>query len=131
MKKAKSSGFMPILYGIGTMLITTLVLSIPGAALVTGGMVNQRALSVLAVIITALGGFFGGWTASKKAQKSPLPMAVISAALYLLLVFIVRGLLFGGVAEKPLWIILAAMIAAVAGGIVGTGKKQRVKHRVR
>lgn len=130
MKKAKSGNLESVIYGAGTIMIAALLLTIPATFLIMGGVLPQNAMMLLGLIVTAIASFSGGCIAAKKAVKSPLPMALVSAGIYLLAGFVVRGLLFGGVAEQPWWVILVAVVAAIAGSMAAAGKKQRVKHRI-
>lgn len=130
MKKSKSGNMESIVYGTGTIMIAALVLAIPATFLIMGSVLPQSVMMILGLIITGIASFSGGWVAAKKAAKSPLPMALLSVGIYLLIVFVVRGLLFGGVAEQPWWVVLVAVVAAVTGSMTATGKKQRVKHRI-
>ena len=130
MKKSKSGNPEAIVYGTGTILITALILLIPATFLVTGGILPQSAIKILGLLITGIANFLGGWVTEKKATSSPLPMALISTGIYLLVGFILRGFLFNGVAEQPWWVIITAMIAAMIGTLTAAGKKQRVKRRI-
>ena len=130
MKKAKSGNLESIVYGFGTTMIAALLLTVPGTALIMGGVLSQNAMMILGILITAVSCFLGGWVSSKKAVKAPLPMAMGSIGLYLLTGFVIRGILFEGVAAKPWIIILSAVIPAIVGSMTAAGKKQRVKHRI-
>lgn len=130
MKKAKSGNLESVVFGAGAIMIAALLLGIPATFLLMKGIIPQRAMRISGLIITAAASFLGGWLAARKAVKSPLPMALVSAGIYLLMGFVARGLLFGGVAEQPYWVILAAVISAIAGSMTAAGRKQRVKHRI-
>ena len=120
----------PLFYGIGTIFISAMLLCIPISALILSGAIPQSGLGIFAGMITAVCCFLGGYVAAKRAGKMPLPVALLAAGLYLLIGFILRGLIFGGVGSRPWIMVIVAAVAAVIGSMAAAGKKTKVKHRV-
>jgi FtsH-binding integral membrane protein len=117
-----------LLWGVAGMLLVSLGVGALIAALVESGMFRAGVLPAASWGITLIAGLFGGLITAKSAGKLRLPLALAAVLCYLLLIFILRGLIFRTVGETP-WII---PIWAAAGGVIGAllassggGKRRR------
>jgi FtsH-binding integral membrane protein len=117
-----------LLWGVVGMLLMSLGVGALIAALVESGMFRGGVLPAASWGITLVSGLFGGLITAKAAGKLRLPLALAAVLCYLLLIFILRGLIFRTVGETP-WII---PIWAAAGGVIGAllassggGKRRR------
>lgn len=98
------------------------------AAVYGGGLLSLDKMPLSAVIITFLSCLLGGFWVSGKAEKMPLPNALISAAAYLLLVFVLRGLVFRSVGERALFVIISGMIGSLLGTVASAGRAGRKRR---
>lgn len=128
--KWNSGGLKAVLMGTGATLGLSMALTALTAALLGGGILPEN-LIVPACVITALAALAGGMTAAGNAGSLKLPMALASGAVYLLIVFVLRGLLYGSVGERPWLMPLMAMVGALAGGLLSAGRKKKPAGRVR
>jgi FtsH-binding integral membrane protein len=117
-----------LLWGVAGMLLASLGLGAVIAALVESGMFHASVLPAASWGITLVSGIFGGLITAKSAGKLRLPLALAAVLCYLLLIFILRGLIFRTVGETP-WMI---PVWTAAGGVIGallassgTGKRRR------
>lgn len=104
-----------ILWGTAMMLLASLGIGAVLAALVESGLFSAGVLSAASWGITLVAGLLGGLVTAKCAGKLRLPLALTAVLCYLLLIFVLRGLIFRTVGETP-WLI---PIWAVAGGVIG------------
>lgn len=116
------------LMGSVIMLIVSLVLAALLAVLFGSGTLPLQGMPVAAWIITFFGCLLGGMWGSGKVNTMPLPTALIAVVVYLLLVFVLRGLLFGAVGDRPYILVLAALAGAVIGAVLSAGKGRKKRH---
>jgi FtsH-binding integral membrane protein len=125
-----SAKIKALLWGISVMLLVSLGVGALMAAFVESGMLRAGALTVVSWGITVIAGLLGGLVTAKRAGKLRLPLALAGVLCYLLLIFVLRGLLFHTVSETP-WIVPAL---TASGGVIGAliassgdGKRHRNK----
>ena len=123
--KTGMNNLWAVLFGVGTILVLSLVMSSAVAALVGGGTVPLSAAGVLSWIITAVCAVAGALVCAGKAGEKRLPLCLGTGLVYLLLVFVLRGLIYGEVAETP-WIIpICVLVGCVTGALLSSGRKKR------
>lgn len=130
--KFKIDGMKAVLMGAAVTLGLSMGLTALDAALLGAGVLPENMI-VPACVITAASALVGGLTASGHAGSLKLPAALAAAGVYLLTVFILRGILFGDVSQRPWLMPLMAGLGALAGGVLSAGRKKRpaVGHRRR
>jgi FtsH-binding integral membrane protein len=117
-----------LLWGVAVMLLASLGIGAVAAALVESGMIRAGVLPAASWGITMLAGLFGGLATAKRAGKLRLPLAIAAAVCYLLLIFILRGLLFRTVGQTPWMIPIWTLAGGVIGALIassGNGKRHR------
>lgn len=114
-----------ILAGILAALAVSAVLSAIFAALVSSGALPLSAMWILAVVISLFAGFLCGFVSASKFKKQKLPFAILTAGIYLLLIFVLRGLCFRDISDKPWLVLIAVVVGAVVGAVLASGKKKR------
>ena len=126
--KLKSDGLKAVLMGTGTMLGISMALTALAAALLSWGILPVHAERIACWIIGALAAFLGALVCGRRAREMRLPLCLTSAAVYLLLTFILRGLLFREVGSQP-WVIPVLTVAgSILGAITASGRASG-KHR--
>lgn len=119
MKKIKAG---PLFSGVLVMLLVSLGLSAIFAFLFSGGVLPLGAMRVVAWGITLVCCFLGGLWISNRVSTMPLPMTLGAVACYLLLIFVLRGLIFGTVAEPVAPVVGMAAVGGILGALVAAGK---------
>lgn len=119
--------FGPVLFGSLTMLMVELILAAICGGLVLSGLFSANAMPVMACVGAVLACFCGGNLAAKKCSSLRLPVALVSAVLFLLVIYVLRGCIFGTVGDRPWRMVLSAVFGAFCGVLPGTGnvKKRR------
>jgi FtsH-binding integral membrane protein len=117
-----------LLWGVAGMLLVSLGVGAVMAALVERGMFRANVLPAASWGITLAAGLVGGLITAKSAGKLRLPLALAAVLCYLLLIFILRGLIFRTVGETP-WIIpIWAAVGGVIGALLASGRGRK-RHR--
>lgn len=92
------------------------------AAVYGGGVLSLEHMPLSAGIVTFLACFLGSFWVSGKAERMPLPNALISSAAYLLLVFVLRGLVFRSVGDRVFYVMIAGIIGSLLGAFLSAGR---------
>lgn len=108
--------------GCVMMLAVTSALAALVAALFGGGVLPVSTMGTAAWIITFLGCLLGGMRVAGKADSMVLPGGLLAVGMYLLLVFILRGILYQSVGDKAYIVVLAAVLGTLAGVLLSAGK---------
>ena len=125
MKTSVANNLWAVLFGIVTTLVISLGLSALMAALIGGGMFPIASAGIAAWVVTGIASLIGALVCAGKAGEKRLPLCLAAGVVYLLLVFVLRGLLFGGVAQRP-WIIpLCVLLGSISGALASSKKKRR------
>lgn len=127
MKTSMTNNLWGVLFGVITTLVLALVLCALGAALLGSGALPISAAGIYAWVVTVLASFFGALICAKKAGEKRLPLCLLSGGIYLLLVFVLRGLIFGDVAPRP-WIVPLCVLGGSVLGAVLSSKQKRRKY---
>lgn len=126
MKTSMTNNLRAILFGVATTILVSLALCAIGAAMLGSGVLPISAAGIFSYVVTALASFLGALICAKKAGEKRLPLCVAAGVIYLLLVFVLRGLIFGGVAERP-WIVPICVLGGCVLGAVLSSKQKRRK----
>ncbi len=114
-----------VIAGIVAMLFISLGLAAAGAAFVVAGWVPCGMVTWLARGISGIAALAGALLCGRKAKKASLPLCLASCGGYLLVVFILRGLIFQSVSGQAWVIPLCALLGCVAGALLSSGKRRR------
>lgn len=122
----KKSTVGAILWGVLSALAVSLMLSGLAAALAGTGTLPIGAMQYAAWLVSLLAGLAGGFMTAKQAGKQRLPLALAAAGIYLLLIFVLRGILFRSVSSQPWWIPIWIVVGAIIGALWASknGKKR-------
>lgn len=114
-----------VLTGVAVILVISLALAAVSAALIGGGLIPSGAMSVLAYGGAVAASLLGAISCGRQATSARLPLCLISCGIYLLLVFVLRGLIFRTVGTS-LWIV---PVCVLGGAVVGAMLSSRAKRR--
>ena len=127
--KSNTTGVPEKLWAMGAGLAVTMLLSLAlaalSAALMEAGTIQPQHMSILVCSITVLASLLGALVCGKKAEGTRLPLCLAACAVYLLLIFVLRGLIFGTTGSS-LWMI---PVCAFVGSVVGAMLSSRTKRR--
>lgn len=117
------------LAGAVVTLAVSLVLSAVCSGLFVSGILPAGFMQAAAWVITFAACFLGALTAARQANVMPLPVALLAVGLYLAVIFVLRGLVFQSVGDRPYIVILLALLSCISGAVTGSGKggKRRKK----
>lgn len=122
---ATSGSIWAIVISVTATMLISLVFAAVFAALVENGVIPAQSLSAIVYGISAVSALVGGILCGKKASKARLPLCVASCGIYLLIIFVLRGLVFKTVTSTP-WIIpICAFIGAIIGAMLSSKSKRR------
>lgn len=119
-----------ILRGIIGAGFTVLICAVVMAAAFTSGLLPIGVMTLTVILIAVLSGIMCGLAAANKADRQKLPLAFAAAALYLLLIFVLRGLAFHTVGEMPWLVALCTMGGCLVGAIISAKKQKSHKRRI-
>ena len=119
------SQFKPIGWSILVTLILSLLLSGAAAALASAGILPVAAMPAFACGITVISAFCGAAVCGLQVKAARLPLCMAGGIVYLLLVFVMRGLIFRSVGENLWSIPVCVLLSAMAGAVVTSVKKRR------
>ena len=125
MKTGFKNRIWVVVFGAATMLVLSLVLSAVAAALLAAEILPVGAEEVVCWVITALSAFLGAMLCARRAGEKRLPLCMASGVVYLLLVFVLRGLFFKEVGPQPWVVPLLTVAGCVLGALASSGKKKR------
>lgn len=117
---------LDVLSGGAVIFVSAFLLCCLFAALLTAGILPMKTMEYLAWGISFAACFLGGIKASRGGM--PLPTSLMSTGAYLLLVFLLRGLIFQSVGERPLAVCGFALAGAVLGAVTSAGNTSGRKH---
>ncbi len=117
-----------VVTGIAVIIFVGAVLAAICSGAVLWGWLPEGFLRVVGAVVTFLAAMTGGGVVGRCASGGALPKALLAAAGYLILVFILRGILFGSVGERAWLPVLAALLGAIIGVLLTAGKGKK-RHR--
>ena len=127
--KSTTTGVPVKLWAMGTGLAVTMLLSMAlaalGAALMETGALPPQHMTILVCGITVLATFLGALVCGKKADGTRLPLCLSACAVYLLLIFVLRRLIFGSMGTALWRIPVCALVGSVMGAILSSRAKRR------
>lgn len=125
MKNGFKNRIWAVVFGVAAMMVLSLLLSAVAAALISAELLPVGAEKVICWVITALSAFLGALICARRAGEKRLPLCVASGVVYLLLAFVLRGLIYKEVGPKPWAIPVLALAGSALGALAASGKKKR------
>lgn len=125
MKTGITKNIRAVSFGIVAAMVLSLGLSALGAALFSHGMLPIASIHMVAWFITALASGGGAMVCAGMSGEKRLPLSLAAGLIYLLVIFVFRGLLFGEVAAHPWPIPLCVLLGCTCGALASSKKKRR------
>ena len=117
--------FINIAKGVGIALITTLILLIIFAVVLTYTQVSETVINPVIIVITAISILIGSSIGNIKIRKNGLINGAIIGGTYIFIIYLISSILNWkfGLEIQSIIMIIIGMIFGVLGGIIGVNKK--------
>lgn len=119
-----------ICIGAALSLLSCLLLLLPLSALVSSGLLPEKSMSKLCLLLLAICALVGGRFAVKRGELAPLASATITGVLICLLLLAVSFLGFGEPTGGSLWMLLAALLGSILASFFGKGKSPKKRKKL-
>ena len=125
-KMEENNTIIQILKGIGISLVTTLILLVIFALILTYTQVEEKTINPVIIIITALSILIGSSIVNIKIKKNGLINGAIIGGAYMLIIYLISSILnwkFGLTAQSII-MITVGMVFGILGGILGVNNRK-------
>ena len=125
-KMEENKTVIQILKGIGISLVTTLILLVIFALILTYTQVEEKTINPVIIIITALSILIGSSIVNIKIKKNGLINGAIIGGAYMLIIYLISSILnwkFGLTAQSII-MITVGMFFGILGGILGVNNRK-------
>ncbi len=125
-KMEENKTIIQILKGIGISLVTTLILLVIFALILTYTQVEEKTINPVIIIITALSILIGSSIVNIKIKKNGLINGAIIGGAYMLIIYLISSILnwkFGLTAQSII-MITVGMVFGILGGILGVNNRK-------
>lgn len=111
--------------GVGIALITTFLLLLIFAILLTYTQISENIINPVIIIITAISILIGSSIGNIKLQKNGLVNGALIGGIYMITIYLISSILNWkfGLEIQSIIMIVVGMIFGVLGGIIGVNKK--------
>ena len=123
--KANGNVIKAVGLGAGVLVLIVLFCGMAAAAVIGAGTLPVSALPALSCGITCLAAAVGGAVCGVKAGTARLPLSLAVSGLYLIAAFVLRGVLFGTMGERPWILVLSAAAGALIGAVLSSKRPRR------
>jgi len=120
-----NSNLRAFLLGIITIVLISLLLTMFAAWMIHVEILPISMLRGISCIISLVAAFTGGITCAKKAAAKRMPLCLGCGLVYLLMIFILRGVVFGNTGAQLWQIPIFTILGCLLGAVIGSGKKRR------
>lgn len=121
----KNNSIINLFKGVGTALITTLVLLIIFSVVLTYTNMQENIINPVIMIITAVSILIGSSIANIKIKKNGLVNGGIVGGIYILIIYLISSILNWkfSLNVQSIIMIAVAIVFGILGGIIGVNKK--------
>lgn len=117
-----------VLFGAVGGIVSTLILSVIGALVLSSGNINLGVVGIAATVILVIGSFVGGFISARFRREKGLLTGILTGFLYYFVLVILSLLILRTSVTATLAIKFALMcLAAGIGGIVGVNRADKRK----
>ena len=116
---------MNIAKGVGIALMTTFILLLIFATILTYTETSETIINPVIIVITAVSILIGSSIANMKIKKNGLLNGAVVGGIYILTIYLISSILNWnfGLEIQSIIMIIIGMIFGVLGGIIGVNKK--------
>lgn len=111
--------------GVGISLLTTFILLIIFASLLTYTQISETIINPVIIVITAISILIGSSIGNIKIKKNGLLNGALIGGIYILTIYLISSILNWkfGLEIQSIIMIIIGMIFGILGGIIGVNKK--------
>lgn len=119
------NNIMNIAKGVGIALMTTFILLLIFATILTYTETSETIINPVIIVITAVSILIGSSIANMKIKKNGLLNGAVVGGIYILTIYLISSILNWnfGLEIQSIIMIIIGMIFGVLGGIIGVNKK--------
>lgn len=111
--------------GVGISLLTTFILLLIFASILTYTDISETIMNPVIIMITAISILIGSSIGNKKIKKNGLVNGALIGGIYIVTIYLISSILNWkfGLAIQSVIMIVIGMIFGILGGIIGVNKK--------
>lgn len=111
--------------GVGISLLTTLILLLIFATILTYTETSETIINPVIIVITAISILIGSSMANIKIKKNGLLNGALIGGIYMIIIYLISSILNWkfNLTLQSIIMIIVAMIFGILGGIIGVNKK--------
>ena len=123
--QGRNKTVIQIIKGVGISFLSTILLLIIFASLLTYTQLSEQMMNPVIIIITAVSILIGSSIGNSKIKKNGLINGALIGGIYIIIIYFVSSILNRkfGLEIQSLIMIVIGMIFGILGGIVGVNKK--------
>ena len=120
----ESNNLTSILKGVAISLVTTFILLVIFAAILTFTNVQENAIVPVVIVITGVSLLIGSTIGNRKIRKNGLINGALVGLIYILILYLISSILNGNflLNMKSIIMIIVAMIFGILGGVIAVNK---------
>ena len=123
--QGKNKNVIQIIKGVGIAFLSTIMLLIIFASVLTYTDLSEQMINPVIIIITAISILIGSSIGNSKIKKNGLLNGALIGGIYILLIYLISSILNRkfGLEMQSIIMIVIGMLFGILGGIVGVNKK--------
>lgn len=123
--QGKNKNVIQIIKGVGIAFLSTIILLIIFASVLTYTDLSEQMINPVIIIITAISILIGSSIGNSKIKKNGLLNGALIGGIYILLIYLISSILNRkfGLEMQSIIMIVIGMLFGILGGIVGVNKK--------
>lgn len=120
----ESNNLTSILKGVAISLVTTFLLLVIFAAILTFTNVQENVIVPVVIVITGVSLLIGSTIGNRKIRKNGLINGALVGLIYILILYLISSILNGNflLNMKSIIMIIVAMIFGILGGVIAVNK---------
>ena len=120
----ESNNLTSILKGVAISLVTTFILLVIFAAILTFTNVQENAIVPVVIVITGVSLLIGSTIGNRKIRKNGLINGALVGLIYILILYLISSILNGNflLNMKSIIMIIVSIIFGILGGVIAVNK---------
>ena len=110
--------------GTGVAILITLILLLIYSCLLTYTNINEKTMSLIVIIVTAVSIFVGSFISSTNIRKNGLTNGALVGIFYILVIYLLSSIISGNfrLSVGSIIMTVASILAGAVGGIIGVNR---------
>ena len=129
---SENKNLISIFKGVVISLVTTFILLIIFAAILTFTNIQENTISPVVIIITAVSLLIGSTIGNRKIEKNGLLNGAMVGLIYILFLYLISSILNGNFSLNlaSIIMIIVSIFFGILGGVVAVNKKQKSEELI-